>query len=157
MATRQTFSFVSLLTIFFPVVLGFFPVQWKEDIFGNGGMSHEAMTEVAFDDRAYLYFPGIMKISSRMRAARTEIKQANIDVDDDQNTAHKHCDGESFGPAKARIQQLKADAIAALVAIPPDVTKARRNVGEALHTIQDFYPHSNWVEMGNRAERRPNP
>uniref|UniRef100_A0AAV2JD29 von Willebrand factor A domain-containing protein 7-like n=1 Tax=Knipowitschia caucasica TaxID=637954 RepID=A0AAV2JD29_KNICA len=26
---------------------------------------------------------------------------------------------------------------------------ARRGLGEILHTIQDFYSHSNWVEMGN--------
>ena len=149
MAARHLLLLISLFAVLSPVVTGFFPTQWKEDYFGNGGMSHEAMTESAFDDRAYLYFPGITTITSRMRAARAEMIRANIEVDDDQKTAHKHCDGESFGPAKARIQQLKNEAIAALIATPPEVTKARRNVGEALHTIQDFYAHSNWVELGN--------
>ena len=27
--------------------------------------------------------------------------------------------------------------------------EARREVGRALHTLQDFYSHSNWVELGN--------
>jgi hypothetical protein len=40
-----------------PVVSGFFPTQWKEDFAGNGGMSHEDMTRVAFEDRAYLLLP----------------------------------------------------------------------------------------------------
>ena len=149
MAARYIVFLASLLAINPPVVSGFFPTQWKEDFAGNGGISHEAMTRVAFEDRAYLYFPSITTISSKMRAACTEIEKANIDVDDDQVAAHKHCDGESFGPAKARIQQLKKDAIGALLAVPPDVAKARKNVGEALHTIQDFYAHSNWVELGN--------
>ncbi|KAN0087336.1 hypothetical protein V8E54_001024 [Elaphomyces granulatus] len=139
----------SLLAVNPPVVSGFFPTDWKEDFAGNGGRSHEDITKVAFEDRAYLYFPSITTISTKMQAACREIQDANIAVDDDQKTAHKHCDGESFGPAKARIQQLKTDATMALLAVPPDVAKARKSVGEALHTIQDFYAHSNWVELGN--------
>jgi hypothetical protein len=93
-----------------------------------------------------------------MRAACMEIQKANIDVDDDQEAAHKHCDGESFGPEKARIQQLKKNAIGAVLAVSLDVAKARKNVGEALHTIYDFYAHSNWVELGQHGpERRPDP
>lgn len=30
-----------------------------------------------------------------------------------------------------------------------DYTEARKLIGEVLHTIHDFYSHSNWVEMGN--------
>ncbi len=84
-----------------------------------------------------------------MRAARQQIIDANIDVDNDNRTASKHCDGESFDNAKARITQLKLDAIASLTGSTPNVTKARQDVGGALHTIQDFYAHSNWVELGN--------
>jgi hypothetical protein len=29
---------------------------------------------------------------------------------------------------------------------------ARKYSGQILHTIQDFYSHSNWVEMGNTIE-----
>jgi von Willebrand factor A domain-containing protein 7 len=29
-----------------------------------------------------------------------------------------------------------------------DLNKARGRIGELLHTLQDFYSHSNWVEMG---------
>jgi hypothetical protein len=29
-----------------------------------------------------------------------------------------------------------------------DLTNARDLLGQLLHTLQDFYSHSNWVEMG---------
>ena len=29
-----------------------------------------------------------------------------------------------------------------------DLTNARILLGQSLHTLQDFYSHSNWVEMG---------
>ncbi|KAL2684640.1 hypothetical protein Neosp_005719 [[Neocosmospora] mangrovei] len=149
MAARYLFILTSLIAVNILPVTAFFPAQWKEDFAGNGGISHEDMTRVAFEDRAYLYFPSITTISSKMRAACKEIQQANMDVDNDQDHAHKHCDGESFVEAQSRIQDLKKEAIGALLALPLDVAKARKAVGEALHTIQDFYSHSNWVELGN--------
>ncbi|RSM03590.1 hypothetical protein CEP52_007287 [Fusarium oligoseptatum] len=132
MTTRYLFLLIAINIL---QVAAFFPAQWKEDSAGNGGISHEDMTRVAFEDRAYLYFPSITTISSKMRAACKEIQQANMDVDDNQDHAHKHCDGESLSGL--------------FLALPPDVAKARKAVGEALHTIQDFYSHSNWVELGN--------
>lgn len=86
-----------------------------------------------------------------MRKARDAIGNANADVDDVQDIAHYHCDGESFADAQTRITKLKKEAVAALLATTPDVTLARKNVGGALHTIQDFYAHSNWVELGSTA------
>jgi hypothetical protein len=29
-----------------------------------------------------------------------------------------------------------------------DLDKARGRIGDLLHTLQDFYSHSNWIEMG---------
>ena len=29
------------------------------------------------------------------------------------------------------------------------MTNARESLGRLLHTLQDFYSHSNWIEMGN--------
>ncbi len=29
-----------------------------------------------------------------------------------------------------------------------DLDQARGRIGDSLHTIQDFYSHSNWIEMG---------
>ena len=31
-----------------------------------------------------------------------------------------------------------------------DLEKARGRIGDLLHTLQDFYSHSNWIEMGKK-------
>ncbi|KAK4227017.1 hypothetical protein QBC38DRAFT_509967 [Podospora fimiseda] len=142
---RLTYTLLPLLTS--KPALAFFPTQWKEVVFGFGGTSHVAMTDEIFEDRAKAYFPTIPKLTKKMKQARDEIGEANADVDDNQINAHWHCDGETFEAAKARITQLKNEAIAALKA--DDATGGRKAVGGALHTIQDFYSHSNWAELGN--------
>ena len=115
-----------------------------------GGMSHVEMTERAFEDRAAAYFPLISPITRKMIKARDEVADANADVDDNQEDAHWHCDGESFNTARDRITTLKGQAIQALQGLN-NAALARHRIGEALHTIQDFYAHSNWVELGNTA------
>lgn len=84
--------------------------------------------------------------------APASIIAANAAVDDDQTHAAPHFDGESFPEGQARILTLRADVVADLNA--GDVAGARTSLGSALHTVQDFYSHSNWVELGNSA---PNP
>ncbi len=37
-----------------------------------------------------------------------------------------------------------------------DIPGARRALGTALHTLQDFYSHSNWVELVNTSPANPN-
>ncbi|KAJ5046313.1 uncharacterized protein L3040_003560 [Drepanopeziza brunnea f. sp. 'multigermtubi'] len=108
------------------------------------------MTERAFENRAKAYFPTLSKITKQMKSARDEMTKANAKVDDIENLASYHCDGESFDEAQVRIQEKKKAAIAALQANSPLTAVARDNIGQALHTIQDFYSHSNWAELGNR-------
>lgn len=143
----STLLLLSLSLLLLPVH-GFFPTTWKEVVFGNGGTSHVQITETAFEDRAKSYFPSLTKITRQMKKARDEIADANAKVDDVQDIASYHCDGESFGEAQTRIQELKKKAVDALKADQPQVSVARDNIGQALHTIQDFYAHSNWVELG---------
>lgn len=138
---------ISLSFLAFQPALGFFPTKWKEVAFGFGGTSHVEMTEAVFEERAKAYFPLVTRLTRKMSKARDDIANANADVDDNQTAASWHCDGESFPDAKKRIATLKKEAIAALKA--GDAATGRHRVGEALHTIQDFYAHSNWVELGN--------
>ena len=30
-----------------------------------------------------------------------------------------------------------------------DLSQARKLIGQFLHTLQDFYSHSNWIELGH--------
>jgi hypothetical protein len=137
------------LILFSPTAQGFFPVPWKEKAFGASGVSHLQQTEQAFQTLANRYFPTIKYLPKSMLRARDTISEANADVDKDQMHAHKHCDGESFDASQALLQDLQIQVINFLANNQP--TEARKSLGSALHTVQDFYSHSNWVEMGNTA------
>ncbi|XP_060678187.1 von Willebrand factor A domain-containing protein 7 [Hemiscyllium ocellatum] len=57
-----------------------------------------------------------------------------------------HFDSESLAEGKALLLTTKARAIQNI--LQQNYNTARKNVGSLLHTLQDFYSHSNWVELG---------
>jgi hypothetical protein len=59
-----------------------------------------------------------------------------------------HFDNEQFHDASTRLIDLKTRIISLLTTYPRDGKQARYFLGAALHTIQDFYAHTNWVELG---------
>src|SRR6266446_785634 len=60
----------------------------------------------------------------------------------------RHFTNEDFAGGSTRLRDYKTNIVNLVRATPPDGTRARRLLGEALHTVQDFYSHSNWVEQG---------
>jgi hypothetical protein len=80
-----------------------------------------------------------------------EIREANRNTDcfSCQADPSLHCDDEAFRASTTRLLDLKARIIAKITAVPPDGESAREDLGGALHTLQDFYAHSNWVELGH--------
>jgi heterokaryon incompatibility protein Het-C len=85
--------------------------------------------------------------------ALEEIQDANEDVDDTFSAAlfhpERHFTNESFSASSTRLRDIKTQIITKLTAENPDGGEARKLLGQALHTVQDFYAHSNWVELGN--------
>ncbi len=86
--------------------------------------------------------------------ALDQIIEANKDTDsvifpNNQARADFHFDDESFLAATTRILNLKQEVIDNIIKAQPDGSAARQALGGALHTIQDFYAHTNWVELGN--------
>jgi hypothetical protein len=73
----------------------------------------------------------------------------------------EHFDDEAFVESSRRLINLKEAVIAQSLAGQGE--GAREDLGGALHTVQDFYSHSNWVELGlagietrlGRAEMQP--
>ena len=59
----------------------------------------------------------------------------------------EHFDDEAFEASSQRLIALKNSVIQKSIA--GDGEGARTDFGGALHTLQDFYSHSNWVELGN--------
>ena len=80
--------------------------------------------------------------------ASKEIYDANHDTDFDKATASNpdfHFDAERFVQSNLQISLLRNQTLDALRA--EQFSEARRFLGRALHTVQDFYSHSNWVEL----------
>jgi len=123
----------------------FFPTNLRT-IGGLLGKSHEKITDEAITELDREFF-GVNSLTSSMQAAIAKIARANADVDDDQKTASKHFDGESLPEGQARLINLRNGVIMSLQ--KNDGEGARIQLGSALHTIQDFYSHTNWVELGN--------
>ncbi|XP_058629417.1 von Willebrand factor A domain-containing protein 7-like isoform X2 [Onychostoma macrolepis] len=63
-------------------------------------------------------------------------------------SARRHFDDETFLKGRDLITEgVKAVKAAAQQG---NYETARKRLGEALHTLQDFYSHSNWIELGNQ-------
>lgn len=91
--------------------------------------------------------------SSKFQDAVKEIEYANAAVD--KNEAKKsaaHFDAEQFREGSLRLIRLKKQVVSLIKMADDnevDYTKARKDAGTLLHTLQDFYSHSNWIETGN--------
>ncbi|KAI4879285.1 hypothetical protein NFI96_006046 [Prochilodus magdalenae] len=64
-------------------------------------------------------------------------------------SAEYHFDDESFEKARRLITQGVSDVKTSLK--QKNYMYARQRLGETMHTLQDFYSHSNWIELGNRS------
>jgi von Willebrand factor type D domain len=84
-----------------------------------------------------------------------EINKANEDTDghvgedfhEKQRHSEYHFDNENLQGGSKRLIDLKLKIIEELQQSSPNGAGARQALGEALHTLQDFYSHSNWVEL----------
>jgi hypothetical protein len=113
-------------------------VKQSEDEINNFIMAHWGIT----DDSQF---------TSTMKKARKTITKANAAVDDDpatKNDGKCHFDDELFADGQARLMTLRGNMIGFLQQANPDADSARQRLGQQLHTLQDFYSHSNWVESG---------
>lgn len=84
------------------------------------------------------------------QAAVQEIVIGNANTDNDpalKDRADFHFDAEQFNDSNANVIAMLEKARAALA--ENKLSDARTAFGHALHPSQDFYSHSNWVEMGN--------
>jgi hypothetical protein len=61
--------------------------------------------------------------------------------------AGDHFDDENFFASNKRILDGRAEVLTFLK--NRDYVMARKRLGQILHTLQDFYAHTNWVDLGN--------
>jgi len=78
-----------------------------------------------------------------------EVMKANQNTDECiscQFHSEFHFDGENFTGGSQRLVDLKNQILKDLSGKSPNGAKAREHLGQAFHTLQDFYAHSNRVE-----------
>ncbi|HKO89662.1 MAG TPA: hypothetical protein VJU61_00825, partial [Polyangiaceae bacterium] len=122
----------------------FFPTFARE--VGGVGIGHPTITRNAIEQvlsQAY----GITKTTKSIDDAIEAICKGNTLVDEDQVASSKHFDGENFLGGQERVAYERDFSITA--AEKGQLSSARLALGAALHPLQDFYSHSNWVDLGN--------
>ncbi|XP_052020112.1 von Willebrand factor A domain-containing protein 7 [Apodemus sylvaticus] len=114
---------------------------------------YRGRTLLADDIFAAYFGPGFS--SRRFRAALGEVSRANAAQDflpASKNNPDLHFDAERLVQGRTRLVGALRETLVAARAL--EYTLARQRLGAALHALQDFYSHSNWVELG---ERQPHP
>jgi hypothetical protein len=138
-------------------VLGFKPSDEKYMLFFGGdvpdkdthrGMTGEALNKgVSAQGSNYKFNDDVIE----------QIKYANSSVDGNWTLtalwglgfsgAVPHCDDEELAECSNLIRKMIDAVTAELTNGDPDFDKARQFTGEALHTVQDFYSHSNYAHL----------
>ncbi|MGI9430838.1 MAG: hypothetical protein ACR2PQ_01405 [Myxococcota bacterium] len=104
---------------------------------------------------------GTLRFSER---AIREIADAAADADDplgrsgDASVPAAHCDDELIEACSQRVLE-QLEGIAEELANPAsrDGFRARSELGRALHTVHDFYAHTNWVDIPGPGNSTPHP
>ncbi len=115
--------------------------------FGHVGIVRDALSRISVRSSDGL---STYKFSER---AILQVRDATAGVDEivsdrgELTVPTAHCDDELLPECTQRIITIKNAAISALTAATPDGDEARRQVGRALHTLQDFFAHSNWINI----------
>lgn len=115
--------------------------------FGHVGIVRDALARISVASSDGL---STFRFSER---AILQVRDATAGVDEivsdrgELNVPTAHCDDELLPECTQRIIDIKAAVINLLKASPPDGGEARRQVGRALHTLQDFFAHSNWINI----------
>lgn len=89
--------------------------------------------------------------AKHLQNAIKEIQASNAEVDTApiKNVAAPHFSEERIQEGSMRLQELRSAVISSMLR-GMKYEHSRKLVGRYLHTLQDFYSRSNWVEIGNR-------
>ncbi|XP_063287457.1 von Willebrand factor A domain-containing protein 7 [Pelobates fuscus] len=102
------------------------------------------------DDILRAYF-GEEASARQFRASMQQIVNANANMDFFSGTRDDplcHFDSERLLSGNSRLLRSREKLLEAVIA--KDYEGARQKLGQILHSLQDFYSHTNWVEMGNK-------
>jgi hypothetical protein len=115
------------------------------------GEYHKSITLEALDQiyAEYGYGPGLTPYTDSMNVARDNIAQSSADTDSNSSglktKPEYHCDDEQLNNCSNTVKSITDSGIQSIQ--NKEYVPARTPVGHVTHTLQDFYAHSNWVEM----------
>jgi hypothetical protein len=144
---RNATVFVCLLLLGFLLGMPSPALAFDVNRWFNGGIGepiHEKITEEAL--RAYRV-DGVD--GGFTDDAIKDIVKYNTETDRNQNDSALHFDNENFSEGSQRLINLKKEIID-IAQKQSSRERIRSRLGGALHTVQDFYAHSNWVELQNQ-------
>lgn len=143
---RKICVWASIAALVFPVAPRNASAFAVYGLAGVGGEVHQDMTREALRQASLKLGAG----QSFTEQAIMEIVEANRETDDHQDVPEWHCDNNALELCSRHIEDNKKGLIAALSDSTPISTsralELRQSLGTTLHTIQDFYSHSNWIE-----------
>ena len=135
----------------------------------NAGSSSRILSLQTIDESSLItayYGRKEKSITNNFESVIEAIKDANANVDlgsEEEKLAEAHFDSEQFQTGQNRLVRLRDCAVSSIRMM--NFGMARQDTGRMLHTLQDFYSHSNWLENGNldifrilgRPDGRPQP
>uniref|UniRef100_A0A8C8VFL1 von Willebrand factor A domain containing 7 n=1 Tax=Pelusios castaneus TaxID=367368 RepID=A0A8C8VFL1_9SAUR len=139
--------------------LSFFPNFWSRAMAAAwGSVTHQDLTEDALLNVTLELLRDLPRPRTPLtlhpqsqQDALAEVAQANAAMDfmvPARDDPVLHFDAEQLRSAGAQLFRARTEVLQALGAeLYP---QARRCLGQLLHSLQDFYSHSNWVELGHR-------
>uniref|UniRef100_A0A3B5KW65 von Willebrand factor A domain containing 7 n=1 Tax=Xiphophorus couchianus TaxID=32473 RepID=A0A3B5KW65_9TELE len=178
---RQMSSWSLLLCLLFLVspCMGFFPNFWsKVLILSFDSYTHQYITEQAIikvslevlrdttkqadcdnNISAYIspestnsFFYSQIYLGRGFWRAVRDVVNSNADMDLKSGTAANpvyHFDSERIDDSIAKLREFWTQIILSVRA--KEYASARHSLGQLSHALQDFYSHSNWVEMGKKS------
>lgn len=154
---------ILLLTLIPTMALAFKPDVWRgneiEDPYKQYTLmaedeprSHVGITKAALKQISNNEFGTNLKFSEKVIR---KIFLGNRDMDNQSKEESSipwfHCDDELIKECTDRIIKQKNIILTNLMKSPPDLETAWYETGATLHTLQDFYSHTNWVSINNSA------
>ena len=137
--------FLAIILLFFSISLDHLAFAFKPTAeFGHVGIVRDALTPITRSSSS----GETLKFSPR---AINQVRTSTAAVDNftgsgEFSVPEAHCDDELLAKCTQRIIDIKKTIIGLLKdEANRDGEKARKETGRALHTLQDFYSHSNWV------------
>ncbi|HKY01744.1 MAG TPA: hypothetical protein VJM53_04255 [Burkholderiales bacterium] len=132
------FALARLGALCIALAIGSSAYAFKPNSTGHGSITMSAFEDISVDVEG--------ETLSFSKRAREEIRAANFEVDNNQLNSALHFDDENLDGGSSYLIPTKEAVI--LRSIAGDGKGARELLGGALHSIQDFYSHSNAVDQG---------